>query len=295
MNRSAAAHAAGRDRIAGPPAATSPTRAHGRSTFRLASGTCALIAVIAGALLAPVLALHDPLGQDLAASLAPPSGLHPLGADALGRDVLARLLFGARLSLAVGLVATAASVAVGTALGAIAGYGRPAVDELLTRVTDVFLAFPGLLLAIALAAVLGPSARNVAIALALMGWPTYARVVRAEVRAAATLDSVRAAEALGASALRIRLRHLLPAAAPALAIQAAFGLGGAIVAESSLSFLGLGAPPPTPSWGAMLAEGRSLLVVAPHLAIAPAVAVGVTILAVHLVGDALAQRWQRGQ
>jgi peptide/nickel transport system permease protein len=155
------------------------------------------------------------------------------------------------------------------------------------RATDVVLAFPGILLAIALAAVLGPSARNVVIALTVMGWPPYARLTRAEVRAAASRDSTRAAEALGATPLRVALRHLLPSARPALVVQATFGVAGAIVAEASLSFLGLGPPPPAPSWGAMLAEGRSFLLVAPHLVIAPAVALGVTVLAIQLLGDAL--------
>ena len=153
---------------------------------------------------------------------------------------------------------------------------------------DVFLAFPGLLLAIALAAVLGPSARNVVVALAVMGWTTYARLVRAEVRAKVAEESVRAAEALGARPWRIALHHLLPAVARSLSVQAAFGASAAIVAEASLSFLGLGPPPPTPSWGAMLAEGRALLLVAPHLAIAPAAALAATVLAIQWIADALA-------
>jgi peptide/nickel transport system permease protein len=261
----------------------------------LRAGTSLLALVVLAAVFAPALAPFDPLVQQLSDTLAGPSLRHPLGTDGLGRDVLSRLLSGARLSLLVGVSVTAVSLAIGTALGVVAGYGSELADELIGRVTDVFLAFPGLLLAIALAAVLGPSARNVAIALALMGWPTYARLVRAEVRETAARDSVRAAEALGAGRVRIRLRHLLPATIPALAVQSAFGLSGAIVAEASLSFLGLGAPPPTASWGAMLAEGRAFLVVAPHLAIAPAVAIGATILAVQMIGDGLAQRWQRGQ
>src|SRR5262249_36546043 len=138
-----------------------------------------------------------------------------------------------------------------------------------------------------LAAVLGPSARNVVIALTVMGWPAYARLTRAEVRAAAARDSTRAAEALGATSLRIALRHLLPSARPALLVQATFGVAAAIVAGASLSFLGLGPPPPAPSWGAMLAEGRSFVLIAPHLVIAPAAALGITVLAIQLVGDGL--------
>jgi len=255
---------------------------------RAACGLALVAAIAAAAALAPVLSPAPPLRQDLAAALRGPSHEHPLGTDALGRDVLARLVHGARLSLAVGAAATAAALAMGVVLGATAGAAGGLLDEAIARATDVFLAFPGLLLAIALAAVLGPSARNVAIALAVMGWPVYARLVRAEVRGAASRDDARAAEALGASRVRIAVRHLLPKALPALAVQAAFGVSGAIVAEASLSFLGLGAPPPTPSWGAMLAEGRALLVVAPHLAVAPAAAIGITVLGVQLLGDGLA-------
>lgn len=248
------------------------------------------------ALAAPLVAPSDPLRQDLAHHLEPPSRAHLLGTDRLGRDVLSRLIFGARLSLAVGAAAVAGALAIGVALGTAAGYGGRVVDETVMRVSDVLLAFPGILLAIALAAALGPSARNVVIALTVMGWPAYARLTRAEIRAAAARDATRAAEALGATPLRIALRHLLPAARAAIAVQATFGVAGAIVAEASLSFLGLGPPPPTPSWGAMLAEGRSFLLIAPHLVIAPAVALGVTVLAIQLVGDALrGQRWQRGQ
>jgi len=265
-----------------------PSRARtGRPPRRLVAGACLLLALVAAALLAPAIAPYDPLRQDLANHLEPPSRQHPLGTDRLGRDVLSRLLFGARLSLAVGTAAVAGALAIGLVLGTLAGYGGRATDEIVMRTTDVLLAFPGILLAIALAAALGPSARNVVIALTVMGWPPYARLTRAEVRAAASLDATRAAEALGASRLRIALRHLLPSARPALVVQATFGVAGAIVAEASLSFLGLGPPPPAASWGSMLAEGRSFVLVAPHLVIAPAMALGVTVLAIQLVGDGL--------
>ncbi|HEY8517761.1 MAG TPA: ABC transporter permease [Candidatus Binatia bacterium] len=264
------------------------TRQRGRG--RLLVGTALLAVIAAAALLAPWLAPYDPLAIDLAHHLEPPSAAHPLGTDRLGRDVLARLLWGARLSLGVGAAAVAGALTIGVALGTLAGYGGRLLDELLMRVTDVLLAFPGILLAIALAAVLGPSARNVVIALSVMSWPAYARLTRAEVRAAAARESTHAALALGASPLRVVLRHLLPSARPALLVQATFGVAGAIIAESSLSFLGLGPPPPTPSWGAMLAEGRSFLLVAPHLVIAPAIALGVTVLAIQMVGDGLRAR-----
>jgi len=273
-----------------PQSATGASQAGRARAWQLRVGGVLLLGLALAALLAPYLAPHDPLHQDLPHALAPPSRAHPLGTDRLGRDVLSRVLHGARLSLVVGAAAVAGALAIGVALGALAGYGGRAADALVSAAVDLLLAFPGILLAIALAAALGPSARNVALALAVLGWPGYARLARAEIRAAAARDSTRAAEALGATRLRIALRHLLPAARPALVVQATFGLAGAIVAESSLSFLGLGSPPPAPSWGAMLAEGRSFLLVAPYLVIAPALALGATVLAIQLVGDALRAR-----
>ena len=258
-------------------------------------GLALLGGMVLAATFAPVLAPADPLRQDLSAALAPPSMAHPLGTDRLGRDLLSRLLHGARLSLGIGAAAVSASLAIGVLLGAMAGNAGRAVDETILRVTDVVLAFPGLLLAVALASVLGPSAHNTVIALAAMGWPGYARLVRAEVRGAAALDYARAAEALGARPIRVALLPLLPAARGALVVQATFGLSGAIVAEAGLSFLGLGPPPPAPSWGAMLAEGRSLLVVAPGLTLIPAAAIFLTVLAINLVGDALASPGRPGR
>lgn len=279
------------DTTGAAPAAVAP-RAE-RLPCRTLVGGAMLLLLVMLALLAPVVVPVDPLRQDLAHHLEPPSRAHPLGTDRLGRDVLARLVYGARLSLAVGAAAVAGALAVGIVVGTIAGYGGRVGDELLMRGTDVLLAFPGILLAIALAAVLGPSARNVVIALTVMGWPAYARLVRAEIRTAAARESTRAAEALGATPLRVAVKHLLPSARAAIVVQATFGVAGAIVAEASLSFLGLGPPPPTPSWGAMLAEGRSFLLIAPHLVIAPAVALGLTVLAIQLLGDGL--RGDRGR
>lgn len=274
-----------RDSVAhAPPLARVQTVAR---PWRAIAGGALLLLIATLALFAPLVAPYDPLRQDLPHQLERPSRAHPLGTDRLGRDVLSRLLHGARLSLAVGAAAVAGALGIGVLVGTLAGYGGRAGDELLMRGTDVLLAFPGILLAIALAAVLGPSARNVVIALTLMGWPAYARLVRAEIRAAAARESTRAAEALGATPLRVAVKHLLPSARPAIVVQATFGVAGAVVAEASLSFLGLGPPPPTPSWGAMLAEGRSFLLIAPHLVIAPAAALGVTVLAIQLLGDGL--------
>jgi peptide/nickel transport system permease protein len=248
------------------------------------SAALGLLALVAAA--APLVPL-DPLHADLAARLRPPSVAHPLGQDALGRDVLGRLIGGGRLSLAVGTAAVGISLLVGVLVGAIAGWCGGWVDEAIARVIDVLLAFPGLLLAIALAAVLGPSVRNVVVALAVLGWTGYARVTRAQIRALRRRELAEAALALGASPLRVVARHLLPLAAPALLVQATFGLSGAIVAEASLSFLGVGAPPPTPSWGAMLDEGRQFMLVAPHLVVFPGLALAGTVLALQLLGDGL--------
>jgi peptide/nickel transport system permease protein len=229
----------------------------------------------------------DPYRTELGARLRPPTAVHVLGQDALGRDVLARLVSGARVSLAVGGAAVALSLVIGTLLGATAGYRGGWFDEVLARLVDVLLAFPGLLLAIGLVAVLGPSLRNVVVALSVLGWTGYARLVRTEIATLRRREFVQAAQALGASPTRIVARHLLPLAAPALLVQATFGLSSAIVAEASLSFLGLGATPPTPSWGAMLDEGRAFLLVAPHLTVAPGAAIAATVLALQLLGDGL--------
>ena len=253
----------------------------------LVLSAAALGLVVLVAVAAPLIVPLDPLRTDLAGRLRPPSAAHLLGQDALGRDVLARLVGGARLSLAVGAAAVGLSLVVGVALGSVAGWYGGWIDEAIARVIDVLLAFPGMLLAIALAAVLGPSDRNVVVALAVLGWTGYARLTRAQIRALRRRELTDAALALGASPARIVGRHLLPLAVPALLVQATFGLSGAIVAEASLSFLGVGAPPPIPSWGAMLDEGRQFMLVAPHLVLAPGIALAATVLALQLLGDGL--------
>jgi peptide/nickel transport system permease protein len=273
----------------------------GRSGGGWLAGAAALGIIVLLAAAAPWIVAADPLRTDLVGRLRPPGPGHPLGQDALGRDVLARLLFGARVSLVAGGATVAFSCALGVPLGLLAGYRGGWLDEAIGRVIDVLLAFPGLLLAIALTAVLGPSLRNVVLALSLLGWTGYARLARAEAAAARGREFVTAATALGAGPLRIVARHILPQAAPALVVQATFGLCGAITAEAGLSFLGLGVPPPQPSWGSMLAEGREFLLVAPHLLLAPGTALASTVLALQLLGDGLVARldapqdWQRGQ
>ena len=236
------------------------------------------------------LAPYDPTTQDLAANLAPPDGDHPLGRDKLGRDILSRVVHGTRVSLAVGVVTVVVAVTLGLLVGGVAGWAGGWVDEVLMRAVDVLLAFPGLLLAIALTAVLGPSLRNVVIALCAIGWTGYARLVRGEIRRLREREFVEAARALGTPGGRILWRHLVPLVAAPLAVQATFGMAGAIVAEASLSFLGLGAQPPTPSWGAMLNDGRAFVLVAPHLTIFPGLAIMLTVLALNFLGDGLRDR-----
>ena len=251
-----------------------------------AGGLVLLLLALAGAA-APLVAPRDPYRTALEERLHPARAGHPLGQDTLGRDVLARVLHGARISLVVGAAAVTISLLVGVFLGAAAGWAGGWLDETLARLIDVLLAFPGLLLAIALAAVLGPSLVNVVLALSVLGWTGYARLARAEIASLRQREFVHAAEALGASPGRIVLRHLLPLAAPLLLVQATFGMAGAVVGEASLSFLGLGAPPPLPSWGAMIEEGRPFMLVAPHLVVWPGLALAATVLALQLIGDGL--------
>ncbi|MEZ5317069.1 MAG: ABC transporter permease [Vicinamibacterales bacterium] len=250
--------------------------------------------IVAGAVLAavvgPWLVPFDPTSQDLPRRLMTPTWAHPLGLDELGRDILARLLVGTRISLLVGISVVGVSSLVGTTIGAIAGYRGGWLDEVLGRVMDTLLAFPGILLAIALVAVLGPSLPNVVLALVTIGWVGYARLVRGQVLRVRELEYVQAARALGAPVSRILARHVVPATISAVTVQATLGMAGAIIAEASLSFLGLGAQPPTPSWGAMLDAGRSHLLDAPHLTIIPGVAIATLVLGFNFVGDALRDR-----
>jgi peptide/nickel transport system permease protein len=241
------------------------------------------VAAIAGPLLLP----YDPASQELALRLEGPSGSHLFGLDELGRDILARVLAGARISFLVGLTVVSFSALIGTMLGAIAAYFGGVVDDLVSRIVDVLLAFPGLLLAIALVAVLGPSLGNVLFALTIIGWVGYARLVRGQVLRAREFEYVQAARALGAGAGRVLWRHLIPTALPAVVVQATLGMAGAIISEAALSFLGLGVQPPTPSWGTMLNGGRAHLLDAPHLTLFPGLAIALLVLGFNFVGDGL--------
>ncbi|MBI1875994.1 MAG: ABC transporter permease [Acidobacteria bacterium] len=230
---------------------------------------------------------YDPSRQELALRLARPSLAHPFGIDELGRDILSRVLAGARISLLVGLTVVSVSAAVGLALGLVGGYFGGLLDEVIGRVVDVLLAFPGILLAIALVAVLGPSLVNVVLALSVIGWVGYARLVRGQVLRIRELEHVQAARALGARAPRVLLRHVLPGTLPSVLVQATLGMASAVIAEAALSFLGLGVQPPTPSWGTMLNGGRTHLLDAPHLTVFPGLAIAVLVLALNFLGDGL--------
>lgn len=251
-------------------------------------GAVLVVLLVAAALLAPWLAPHDPLRGDLANdSLAPPSRRFLFGADAQGRDVLSRVLFGARISLLVGLVSQSVAVILGVVLGLVAGYYRRGVDLVVMRLADITLAFPSLLLLIAVAAAVKPSLPVTFVVIGVVGWAGMARLVRAQVLLLSRADYVHAARALGATDRWILWRHLLPNVRAPVLIAATLGIAGAIMAEAALSFVGLGAQPPTPSWGSMVAEGRDLIRVAPWVSVAPGLAVGLTVLGFNLVGDGL--------
>jgi peptide/nickel transport system permease protein len=237
---------------------------------------------------APWLAPADPTLQSLPARLAGPSAAHWMGTDELGRDILSRILFGARVSMLVSVSVVLGAGIVGLAIGSLAGYCGGWFDRLVNIVLiNAFLSFPGILLAIAFAAFLGPGIENVIMALIITGWAGYARLARAQILQAKEMEYVLAARSLGASPTRILVRHLLPNILQPVMVQATIGMAGAILAESTLSFLGVGVLAPMPSWGAMLNDARSHLFDAPHMVVFPALAVMAAVLAFNLLGDAL--------
>lgn len=255
--------------------------------FATIFGILSIGALIFTASFAPYLSPYDPNEQRLTEGLAGPSADHPLGQDKLGRDILSRIIYGARVSVLVGLVAIGASSALGVALGATAGSFGGIVDELIMRTADIFLAFPGILLAIAIMAVMGPGLGNVIFALVVMGWVGYARLVRGQILSLREREYVMAAESMGARQLRIMARHLLPNSMAPVIVEATFGMAAAIMAEAGLSFLGLGAQPQTPSWGSMLNEGRQFMLLAPHMTIFPGLAIMAVVLGLNFLGDGL--------
>lgn len=252
-------------------------------------GLAVVALLIASATAAPLVARHDPVAIDLAAQLEPPSAAHWMGTDFQGRDVWSRLVYGARISLAVGLTSQGVALALGLTLGLIAGYYGRWVDETVMRLADITLAFPTLLLLIAMVAALSPSIGVVFVTIGIVGWAGMARLVRGQVLVVRQLDFVQAARALGARDRRIVLRHVLPSVIAPVVIATTLGMAAAIMAEAALSFLGLGVQPPTPSWGAMIADGRDLdqLRNAPWTSVFPGLAIGATVLGLNLLGDAL--------
>ncbi len=247
-----------------------------------------LIAIlILVAVSAPLLAPADPLKQVLSTRLKPPSAEHWLGTDQLGRDVLSRMMYGARISLLVGTIVVGLAASVGTLVGLVAGYAGGWLDEGLMRLTDVFFAFPALILAMAISGALGPSLTNAMIAIAVVTWPVYARLVRAQVLSLREREFVEASRALGASGEHIVWKHILPNTLAPILVQASFDMGGAILSAAGLSFIGFGAQPPTAEWGVMISEGRNYIVTQPWLSLFPGLAILLTVTAFNLIGDGL--------
>jgi peptide/nickel transport system permease protein len=250
-----------------------------------------IVAMLVCALAAPLLAPENPFSQELANRLEGPSSSNWLGTDELGRDEFSRMIYGARISVIVGISVVAVSLTVGMLIGSLAGFYGGLLDRFINLIViNSLLAFPGILLALAMVAFLGPGIGKLILALSLGGWIGYARLVRGEILRAREKDYVQAARALGVKDSRLLLLHIWPNVIPPVIVQAAIGLGGAILAEATLSFLGLGVPPPTPTWGGMLNDGRAHLFDAPHLTVFPALAVMLAIMAFNFLGDALRDR-----
>ena len=252
------------------------------------TGLVIVLALVAVALLAPWLAPHSPTVGDLAGSrLLPPSATHWLGSDDQGRDILSRLIHGARITLVVVVLVAVLAAPVGLVVGTVAGYAGGWVDALLMRITDIFLAFPRLILALAFVAALGPGIENAVIAIAITSWPPYARIARAETLTIRGSDYIAAVRLIGASPARIVLRHIVPLCLPSVIVRVTLDMAGIILTAAGLGFLGLGAQPPTPEWGAMISAGRQYVLDQWWVAAAPGAAIFVVSLAFNLLGDGL--------
>lgn len=250
-------------------------------------GAVFMAIVLAAALFAPWLSPWDPLKQDLANVLQPPGGAHLLGTDDLGRDVLSRLIYGARISLQAGIITVAFALLFGVAIGLIGGFVGGYVDDVLFRVMDAVLAFPSLVLALAISAVLGQGLGNAMVAIAVVFTPQFARLTRGQVLSVKEFEFVSAARAAGASSVRQALIHVLPNITSPIVVQSVLSTAAAIIIEASLSFLGVGVRPPTPSWGGMLRSGYGYIEMAPWLSVAPGLAIFATVLAVNFLGDGI--------
>jgi len=265
-----------------------------RAVVRNRAGVLGLVVVlldVAVAIFAPLLAPHDPLQQDIARRLLPPAWLaggsweHVLGTDQLGRDILGRIIYGSRISLLIGVLSVALALPVGVTVGLLAGYFGGRLDDVTMRLADVQLAFPFILLAITIAGVLGPSPRNVILILAVGGWVVYARLTRGQVLSLREKEFVEAARSLGLGHARILFGHILPNILTPIIVVATFAVAQMILLESSLSFLGLGVQPPTPSWGGMLNDGRAYITIAWWLTTFPGAAIMLTVLGINFLGD----------
>ncbi len=244
-------------------------------------------ALVVVAIVAPFISPFDPLVQNLEHRLLPPTYPHLLGLDEFGRDVLSRLIHGATISIQIGLEVVSLSLFIGVVVGTISGYYGGWIDMLLMRIADIFLAFPSLVLAIGIMAALGPGIFKVVLALVVVAWPRYARVIRSQTLSLRNLDFIMAAKAMGANTRRIILSHIIPNALPPVIILATLGMGEAVLAEAGLSFLGLGVSPPTPSWGVMISSARDYILQAPHIVGAAGIAISLTVLAFNLLGDGM--------
>lgn len=263
-------------------------KGNARNNPLAAAGVVLVILFVILAVFAPWIAPQNPAAINLPARLDSSSHAHWFGTDELGRDILSRVIYGARISMLVGSSVVLASLGLGLVIGSVAGYYGGAIDRFVNIVLmNAFLSFPGILIAIAFVAFRGPGIFNLVIALSLGGWVGYARLVRGQVLAAREREFVEAARALGANDMRIIVRHILPNIIQPVIVQAAIGMAGAILAEATMSFLGLGVPPPTASWGTMLNDGRVYLFEAPHLVLFPALAVMLAVLSFNFIGDAL--------
>jgi ABC-type dipeptide/oligopeptide/nickel transport system permease subunit len=254
---------------------------------RAVAGLIVLLVLGAAAISAPLLSTYSPLAINPGQASAAPSGAHWLGQDQIGRDLLARIMYGGRVSLVVGLIAVGLALLVGAPTGLVAGYFGGGADLILMRVIDLMMAFPSILLAILIVAVLGPGIENVMLAVGISSLPLYARLTRASTLSVREMEYVQAARCLGQSTPYILMRHILPNCLPPLVIQATLRVGTAILTAASLTFLGLGVQPPTPEWGAMISEGRSYITTAPHITIFPGLTIVLAVLGFNLLGDAL--------
>lgn len=249
-----------------------------------------LVALVLTAVIGPFLVPFDPLAMDLDSLRQPPSAVHLLGTDSKGRDILSRLVYGARISLAVGIIAAALSLCIGIVLGLIAGYFSGRADAILSQIFDIFLAFPSLLFAIGISAVMTPGLTSSMLAITLVGWAGFARLVRGVTLSLKEQTYIEASRALGASPARILYKHILPNALPLILVAGSLRIGGFILLEAALSFLGLGVQPPTPTWGSMISLNRAYINSAPWMVVFPGLAISITVIAFNILGDFLRDR-----